>query len=454
MPAGPNRSDGETPPTPSVHSVITMNPWWLPIHYTGVVMRRAHLAKFALVAGAFALVAGACSSDSDDSGSSSDADGGLVLGSMVPQTGDLNTIVKSLQEPINIAVQEINDAGGVLGKPVKLIEGDDGTSPTVAEATYAKLVNTDKVNAIVGPAPSGVAAKLADKLGVDQVPACSGSTTAANLDGAGNGFFFRTAPGDDLQGPALADLIAQDGHTKVAILARNDDYGTGFSEALQKALTDSGAQVTSVVLYNPDSGSGYDADVQKALDSQPDAVAVLGFNDDGAQIVSALIGKGAGPADKPIYTADGMQGSSFAETVDPSDLSKVSGIKGTAPSSNPQGIEHPFAAKFAETGIDTIFSAYYYDCTNLLALAAEAGKSTKSADIQANFAKNLEGENDCTTFADCKKLLEDGKTIHYRGASQLFEGWNVMQPSTGVYDIWSYDAKGEVVTAPEQISVP
>ena len=431
-------------------------------------MQRIQVRRLLLVVGALALVAGACGSDdnADDNGDETttteasaaadrgNVDGELKLGSMVPQTGDLNTIVDSLQTPINMALKEINDAGGVLGKPVVLVEGDDGTSPTVAEATYAKLVNTDKVDAIVGPAPSGVAAKLAEKIGTDKVPTCSGSTTAANLEGAGDGFFFRTAPGDDLQGPALADLITSDNHAKVAILARNDDYGKGFSESLQTALEESGAEVTEVVLYNPDSGSGYDADVQKAIDSSPDAVAVLGFNDDGAQIISAMIGKGAGPSDIPIYTADGMQGSSFAETVDPADLSKVAGIKGTAPSSNPAGVEHPFADKFAATGVDTIFSAYYYDCTNLMALAAEAAGSDAPADIQAQFAKNLEGENDCQTFAECKTYLDEDKTIHYRGASSAFDDWNVMQPATGVYDVWEYTDTGEVSTLEQQISVP
>src|SRR5690606_32380733 len=115
--------------------------------------------------------------------------------------------------------------------------------------------------------------------------------------------------------------------------------------------------------------------------SEPDAVAVIGFNDDGAQILNVMIGKGAGPADMPIYTADGMQSSTFAETVDPSDPSKIAGIKGTAPAAAPSGIEHPFTAAFADTGVDTIFSSYYYDCTILMALAIQASGSEKGSDI-------------------------------------------------------------------------
>jgi len=428
-------------------------------------MRRNTLRVLIVVVAAVGLVAGACGGDDKSDSTTTTAkeadgsgrgnvDGQLLLGALVPQTGDLSAIAKSLQTPIEMAVASINEAGGVNGKPVKVNIADDGTNPNVAATSYAKLVNTDKVDAIIGPAPSGVAAKMLDSFKTDKVPACSGSTTAANLKDGGGGYFFRTAPGDDLQGPALATLITNDGHKKVAILARNDDYGKGFSESLTTALTDGGAKVTTTVLYNPDA-SNFDADVQKALDSSPDAVAIIGFNDDGAKVVSTLIGKGAGPSKMPTYTADGMQSNSFATTVDPSDPSKVAGIKGTAPASAPKGIESPFTAEFAKTGIDTIFSSYYWDCTNLMALAAVKAKSDDGTKIAENFAANLEGDNDCNTFKDCKALLEEGKTIHYRGASSAFDKWNKMQPGTGVYDVWQYTADGKYsnVEGVEQISV-
>lgn len=423
-----------------------------------------------VVVAATALVASACGDDDggdDEEGSGStttaessggadrgNVDGELVLGTLVPQTGDLSAIVDSLQTPVDMAVQAINDAGGVNGKNVRVVPADDGTNPNVAQTSYSKLVTTDKVDAIIGPAPSGVASKLVSGIETDKVPTCSGSTTAANLTGVGGGFFFRTAPGDELQGPALANLITGDEHSRVAIIARNDDYGEGFAGSLGDALKEGGAEVTTTVLYNPE-GSNFDADVQKVVDSEPDAVAVLGFVDDGAEVLNAMIGKGAGPSDIAIYTADGMQSSSLAEKVDPNDPSKIAGIKGTAPAASPEGIDSPFTAEFAATGVDTIFSSYYWDCTNLMALAAVAAGSDDGTDIAEAFAKNLEGENDCNDFRSCKTLLEEGKTIHYRGASSMFDVWDEMQPGTGVYDVWEYGADGthSNVEGAEQISI-
>jgi len=429
-------------------------------------MRRTSTAIGALLL-VVALVAASCSDDktatttSDETtttaAASSDrgnVDGILKIGTLVPETGDLKAIAKSLSTPIDLAVKEINEAGGVLGKPVQLVTGDDGTSPTVAQTTYGKEVNTDKVDVILGPAPSGVAAKLADGFAADKLPVCSGSTTAANLTGVGDGYFFRTAPPDSLQGPALAQLILGDGHKKVAIVARNDDYGKGFSDALGSALSDSGATVTQTVLYDP-TLDNFDSDVQKAADSQPDAVAVIGFNDDGAKIINAMIGKGIGPSVLPTYTADGMQGSSFATTVDPADPSKVAGIKGTAPAASPDGVTSPFQAVYKATGVDPIFSSYYYDCAILLALAAEQAKSDDGTKIRDAFAKSLSGDTDCNTYKDCLTALKAGKTIHYRGASSAFDKWNKTEPGTGAYEVWSYDSAGKVVTesADKQIKI-
>jgi ABC-type branched-subunit amino acid transport system substrate-binding protein len=382
-------------------------------------------------------------------------DGKLVLGGLFPQTGSLSAIAPSLSTPVQIAVDEINAAGGVNGQQVRLVPADDGTDPNVASTSLDRLLQSDKVDAIVGPASSSTMLGILDKVKTAGVLVCSGSNTSAELSTKGataKGFYTRTAPPDKLQGPALAQLVLRDGNSRVGILVRNDSYGVEFGRALKKALTSAGANVVADVAYDPN-GANYDADVQKVANGKPDAIVVIGFNDDGAKVVNTMIGKGIGPRDLPVYTADGMQSSKFATTLDPSNPAKAEGIKGTAPAAAPSGVGSPFLAKFKATGVDPIFSSYQYDCTNLIALAAQAAKTDDPAKFKRFFTKSLTGKVDCNDFASCAQLLAKGKTIHYRGASSTFQRFGKFEPVSGAYEVWHYDAAGKIVTDPGQIKI-
>lgn len=417
------------------------------------LMQLATAVTVAALGAAFAVPAGAQA----DRGNK---DGTLVIAHLGPETGALSAIIDSLRTPVQIAVDEINAAGGVNDTPVTLVTGDDGTDAEVASQTLDRLLTSDKADVIIGAASSGTTLGIIDKIGSGAALMCSGSNTSADLSSKkslkqAKGYYFRTAPPDKLQGPALAELVLADGHSKIGILVRNDSYGVGFGKSLQKALKQGGADVVGNVAYSIDEGANYDSDVQKIADKNPDAIVVLGFDVDGAKVIQSMIGQGVGPADIPIYTADGMQNSTFAASVDPADPSKVEGIKGTAPAGSPAGIESPFTEVYAATGIDPIFSVYYYDCTILAALAAVKAKSDDPAKLKKAFTSNLKGDEDCNTFATCKDLLEDGKTIHWQGASSDFEKFGKNEPGKGVYEIWSYDAAGKVVTedASTQIAI-
>jgi ABC-type branched-subunit amino acid transport system substrate-binding protein len=409
-----------------------------------------------------ALAASACGSSSKNSqsgstpttGASSGArgnvDGQLVLGALLPQSGDLSVIYKSLNTPLTMAVAEINAAGGVNGKPVLIKQADDGTSPDVASSSLDTLLTSDKVDAIVGPASSGTALGIIDKIKTNGVVDCSGSTTTAALSvagGAAGGYFFRTAPSDNLQGPALAQLVLGDNKHKIAILTRNDSYGTGFGSSLSKALTDGGADVVANVAYDPKS-SDYRADVAKVAGKGADGIVVIGFNDDGGKVLKELIAQNLGPKNIQIYTADGMQSSSLYKAVDPSNPAVVQGIKGTAPAAAPSGVTNPFIAKFAATKIDTIFSSYYYDCTNLIALAAQAAGSDDPAKIKDKMIEVSSGGTKCQNFKECSDLLKAGTDIDYDGASGPVDLADQHEPGNGVYDVWQYDAKGGYANIP------
>ena len=382
--------------------------------------------------------------------------GSLELGQLASQTGPLSNIVQSLTVPVTMAVDEINAGGGVLGKPVTYTLADDATDPNVASESLEGLLEDSKVDAIMGPTSSGITLNIIDEVRRRNVLMCSGSNTSAELSTTDSrGFYFRTTPSDRLQGPALGELVLKDGHKKVGILARRDTYGVGLASSVKKTLKKGHAKVVADVSYDPDATT-FDREVQKVVDKKPDAVIVLGFESDGSDIVRTLTAKGLSPQQFPIYTADGMRTNAFPTLLDPNNPGAAAGIKGTSPATQPAGVQHPFLDAFSATGIDPIYSSFYYDCTILTALAAEKAKSDDPAKMKKVFATNTRGKEQCTTFADCKRLIDAGKSISYQGASAAFKHMNKFgsfEPNAGVYEVWAFDEAGRDVTAPPETQI-
>ena len=220
----------------------------------------------------------------------------LVVGTLLPQTGDLAFLGPPEIAGADLAVQEINEAGGVLGQPVQLIQRDSGDTSTDIATQSVDALLQENVDVIVGAASSAVTRTVIDKItgaGVVQISPANTSDEFTNYDD--NGLYFRTAPPDTLQARALADLIINDGANTVGILARNDSYGIGLAENAVQNLVDSGLAEDSIelVVYDP-TASNFDAEVQEMADLNPDAVVVIGF-DESARIIEGLNAQGIGP---------------------------------------------------------------------------------------------------------------------------------------------------------------
>jgi branched-chain amino acid transport system substrate-binding protein len=385
----------------------------------------------------------------------SSGDGTLAIASLAPQTGALQSLRDSLRVPVELAVNEINAAGGVNGTPVTLAHGDEGSDVATARATIATLADAG-IDAVIGPtAPATVLGVIGD-VRKARMLMCSGTDTLAPVTARStNGLYFRTAPGPRLQGFALADLVLADGHERVAILRRDDFFGDEVGVATKRRLRTGGARIVADVAYDPDASS-VAKQVRAALRREPKAVIVIGFDHDGARVLAGLVARDAGPDTTAIYGPDTLQSLGFAAAVDPADPTKVAGVKGTAPAPAPTGAESPFLAELENRGTPPVFSAHSYDCTILTALAAEKAESDDPDAMKRAFAKNLRGKNDCNTFAMCVALLAEGKTIHWRGASSGFERFRAFEPGSGTFDTWAYDATGQPVTdaATNQIDVP
>ncbi len=408
-------------------------------------MSRPILLRSLVVVGAASLALAGCSSDSGSSdasaspsaeSSAAEGDGTLKIDTLLPQTGSLAFLGPPEFAGVDLAVQEVNEAGGVNGTDVETMVGDSGdTSTNIATQTVDRQISQG-ADAIIGAASSAVSLTVIDKItssGVQQVSPANTSPEFSTYPD--KGLYARTAPPDTFQGQVLGDLVAGDGHTTVAILALDDAYGTGLAENVEKAFTAAGGTVASKQIYDPKAAS-YEAEVSEAKASNPEAIVLIGF-DESAKIVQEMLKQGIGPKDVPLYLVDGNLSNTLYK-----DLPKGSmeGTQGTLPGAE---ASEEFQSELLEINPDLKDFSYApeaYDAAILIALAAQAAGNDSGRAIGDTLKQvSAEGEK-CTNYADCLALLEDGKDIDYDGKSGPIDLNDVGDPSKAVMGIYTYGA--------------
>ncbi|MFC5994112.1 ABC transporter substrate-binding protein [Pseudonocardia hispaniensis] len=369
------------------------------------------------------------------------ADGVLKLGFVLPQTGQLAFLGPPQIQAARYAVSQINEAGGVLGKPIPdLVGGDEADQAAVAQQS-ADRVLASGVDAVIGAAASGMTLAIIDRVTGANVVQCSGSNTAPNLtDYNDNGYYVRTAPSDALQGPVLAETVVADGHSRVAIVARADDYGRGLAKATAQALEEAGATVALNETYDPNS-QNFDALVQQVRGAQPNAVVLVSF-EEGTQVLKGLIEAGMGPGSVGIYGADGLRSEELPQLVAPGNPAVLAGMKGTAPASadNPQFLTD--LRSFAPELTEVQYAPQVFDCVNVIALAAESAKSDDPAVFKDKIVEVTRDGTKCTTFTECQRLLANGTDIDYDGVSGPLDFVPAGEPGTASIEVYTFNDQG------------
>ena len=411
----------------------------------------------ALVVG-LALVAGACGGSDDaaeepaeepaaeepaaEPAAETAGDGVLRLGGLLPETGNLAFLGPPEFAGVELAVAEINAAGGVNGADVEWLPGDSGDNGDVANATVDRLLAED-VDAFIGAASSGVSLTVIDKItNAGKIQFSPANTSPAFTDYADNGLYFRSAPSDVVQGAALADLMIGDGALTAAFIVMNDSYGTGLFEYTSAPYTDAGGEIVYEVIYDPQA-ENFDAEVSAAVEADPDAIVIIGF-DETSKILTGLIEAGAGPADKMLYGSDGNMGNALAQAFD--DPGVVAGMRGTVPGVDIE-VNEEFIARLLEVDPelqDFAYSGESYDAAIVIALAAIAAGDDDGVAVGAQINDVTRGGEKCTTFADCAAILADGGDIDYDGVSGPLEFIDAGEPSEASILIKEFNASGEL----------
>ena len=373
-------------------------------------------------------------------GGSASADGVLTVGTLLPETGDLAFLGPPEIAGARLAVEDINAAGGVLGQDAVLVEGDSGDTTTdIANQTVDRLLS-ESADVIVGAASSAVSKTVIDKIVNANVIQFSPANTSPDFTTYNDkGLYFRTAPSDLLQGKVLAKLISDEGNASTAVIYRQESYGEGLANAFQENYEGLGGEIPAFIAYAPDT-QNFDAEVQQIVDADPDAILVIGFAES-ANILTTMHERGIGPSQgKNVWGVDGNIGGIGAELADPA---IIAGMKGTEPSVDLTTIQ-PFLDRMdgaVDGGVGGVYAygAETYDAIIITALAALVAGSDDPVAIAAEINGVTKDGEKCTTFADCKALIDAGTDIDYDGLGGPYEFVDAGEPAAASYRIATYD---------------
>ena len=338
---------------------------------------------------------------------------GIILGF----TGPIESLTPAMRDSAKMAFQEASDSGSLLGgETITVVEGDSTCVDSAAAQAAAEKLVSDGVAAIMGADCSGVTGAIATNVAVPNgVVMISPSATSPGLtDLADNGFFFRTAPSDARGGQILADITKDRKIKSVAVTYTNNDYGKGLADVYAAAVKAHGIKVTAVTAHE-DGKADYSAEVATLASAGGDAVAVIGYLDQGGKgIIQGSLDSGAFDT---FILSDGMIGDSLTEAFGKS-LNKSFG---SLPGSTGKGAG-VFAKVAKAGGIDSSgpYTGESYDAAALIVLAMQAGGSADRSSIAKNVMAVANGPGKKIYPGELKKaldLLAKGKAIDYEGAT-------------------------------------
>lgn len=204
--------------------------------------------------------------------SASGGGGDIKIGVVIPLTGAVSAYGQSAENGLKLLQKQINNAGGINGQKINFIFSDDENKPSTAVTVGQKLINDDKVVAIVGPLTSTCANSLAPICQQYSIPMVTGTGTNTKITQAGD-YIYRTCFIDPFQGKVLAKLANGDLKAKTAAVLydNGNDYSKGLAEAFKSQFESSGGKIVGYETYNT-GDKDFNAQLTKIAPSNPDVL--------------------------------------------------------------------------------------------------------------------------------------------------------------------------------------
>ncbi len=380
----------------------------------------------------------------------------IKIGTLLSHTGPLKEFGPNLQNGAVLAAKQM----GAAGFEIQLIHEDSETSAIPATNAAKKLVEVDKVVAIVGALASGVTVPVAESVTspnnvIMMSPASTSPLITILPADQGKDFLFRTCPSDALQG-VIAGRMAADYNKTAAVLYVNNPYGQGLAEQFKTSFEQKGGKVLAMIPHDEKAAESYNAELKKALADKPDRLAAFSY-----------------PDHAKIYLKEALEffkfrhflfcdGTKSEDIVKALGAKNVEGQLGTAPGTAGGAPYDIFnAAYMTEYGRlpPLPFITNAYDGTAVIGLAAYAakvkGKQLTSTNIRDQLRNVANPPGEVIKPGEFKKafdLLKQGKQINYEGAAgsvDFDKHGDVVTP----IEIWKY-SNGKIVTVRVEHEIP
>ncbi|HEV2931938.1 MAG TPA: ABC transporter substrate-binding protein [Streptosporangiaceae bacterium] len=405
-------------------------------------MKPSTISRSAAACAAAVLLA-ACASSSSSSGSSSGAStssGPVTYGVLSCFTGRLASLGQAMLQGSQVAVSEINSAGGVLGRKLQLVTGD--TSCDVADGvTATNQMLTKNVSGVIGPETqeiNGVEPILDANHIVDEF---QGGDTAR--DHQMDPYFFRDSPSDSQLGVAMSLYGHLQGYTKAVMLFYSDPAAQTFLKPVSQTFTKLGGTILKTIIVTPDQTS-YLSQVREAIAAHPQVIFTQEDPPTAAVLFREFGQLGGGSI--PWIGTDVTSGSDFLKAITypvaHAVLTSVYGtsVTGTANTAFINLFNQLFPSQKAAGPLAN--ANYAYDAVISLALADDYAKTTNGTTVAHDMTKvtNPPGTA-CYTYAACLALIKAGTKINYEGASGDLD-YNQYNNTFGPYGAFKATAAG------------
>ncbi|MEG4643683.1 ABC transporter substrate-binding protein [Paracoccus sp. APAP_BH8] len=364
------------------------------------------MKKTTLFAAAMALVAWGGAASAQE----------IKLGAVLALSGESATAGEDQRRGIELALKEINDAGGVLGQPLRVVIEDSGARVPSALDAAKKLVTVDKVPVVIGEYSSGITIPVGTYLVQEGLVHLNIGSSSGRVREIGEGSFSLLGLDNVSSAFAAQDMFDQ-GYRRIAVITPNNAFGQGVATEFKKALTDLGGEVVAEVLYT-EGQTSYRRELQQMQRTQPDAYFYSAYGKDAATINREAYELGLNQSQwyagyLSMCTSDSER--TYVEGQIGYDLNFVG--------ENGQAYEQAYQDAYGEPFV-TSFSGYAYDATKLAAAAIEKAGSADPTAIRTALTElgtaGYEGATGNITFdADrqrskqpyLKQKIEGGKTV-------------------------------------------